>query len=67
MKIRFSHIKWDTEQEGFNGPTGYAAPELPAETILTVGDEVDLDTEGADVLSDEYGFCVFGFDWEMVE
>jgi len=61
MQIRFMDIKWDTD--------GHSPKDLglPEEVILPVGDEVDLDTEGADVLSDEYGWCVFSFDWEMIE
>jgi len=58
MKIRFLEIKWDTDGESV---------QLPDEVVLTVGDDVDVDLEGADVLSDEYGWCVFSFNWELVE
>ena len=39
---------------------------LPKSVTLEVDRDLNLDTEGADVLSDKYGFCVFSFEFEIV-
>ena len=41
-------------------------PEMPSECVLDVDDDLDLDEEGADALSDRYGFCVSGCSYEVV-
>lgn len=57
MKIRFYNIDWDSE----NGVI------LPNEVTLVIGDEdMEIDSDGADLLSVEYGFCVNSFNWEKV-
>ena len=63
MKVRFFNIKWDTTDE--DNPQGQDV-DLPSECVLEVYDKIDLDTEGADALSDEYGWCVFGFEYEKI-
>lgn len=55
MKIRFFNIVWDTDGEEVN---------LPSDIILEVSDDLDVEEEGADVLSDEHGFLVQSFSWE---
>ena len=57
-KILFSNIKWDT--------AGEEASSLPKTVELEVGVDVDVDLEGADALSDKYGYCVESFDWETM-
>lgn len=57
MLVKFSNIRWDTDGE---------AIKLPNTTILVVDDDIDLDTQGADVLSDKFGWCVFSFEYEIV-
>jgi len=61
MKIKFFNIQWDTDG---------ATPEscgLPKETpILVVSNDFDAEMEGADLLSDKYGFCVSGFDFKVI-
>lgn len=62
MKVRFYDINWDTD------PLDDAQEDsLPKETTLDVDDDVDLELDGADVLSDKYGFCVFGFNYEVLD
>jgi len=51
-------IKWDTDGEDV---------ELPDEMSFEVEDDFDVELEGADLLSDETGWCVFGFDFEREE
>lgn len=51
-KVRFYDIKWDTDGAEVN---------LPTEVVLDVECTVDVLEEGADILSDKYGWCVFSF------
>jgi hypothetical protein len=63
MKVKFFNIKWDTESDFDDEPV-----DLPTELTLDVpDDEIDLDFEGADMLSDKTGFCVFSFEYEILE
>ena len=68
MKRRYRcyNIKWDTSENGRSiSPKKLG---LPSETIIESDDpEFDPDTEGADALSDKFGFCVFGFEFEEVK
>lgn len=52
MKIKFTNIQWDTDGETTN---------LPAEVTLDVKNDIDETIEGADVLSDQFGYCVVSF------
>jgi hypothetical protein len=55
MKIRFFNIVWDTDGQDVD---------LPTEATLEVDEDTQLETEGADCLSDEFGWCVLSFDFE---
>ena len=57
MKVLFSNIEWDTD--------GEENLDLPESVILEVDSTTDLENEGADVLSDKYGYCVFSFDFTI--
>lgn len=60
MKIKFFNINWDTD---------YMNPKrlgLPSEITIDVSEDFDPEMEGADLLSDKYGFCVFGFEFEKI-
>jgi len=68
-KIRLFNIKWDTTDTG--NESDYSDAEvkqlgLPAEFTAEVDEDFDPKEEGADLLSDEFGFCVFGCDYEFV-
>jgi len=55
MKIvRLFNIQWDTDGED---PTELG---LPTEHIAIVDDDCDPREEAADLVSDRYGYCVFG-------
>jgi len=61
--VHFSEIDWDVDEL----EPGESAPELPPrEVTLTVADDLDVAGEGADFLSDHYGWCVLGFQFEDV-
>jgi len=58
-QAQFSNIVWDDE--------GVDAG-LPTSVQLTVDDGHDIDTDNAaDLLSDEFGFCVNSFDLDVVD
>lgn len=66
MKIIAVNIEWDTDGEDINLPREV---EIPSEVIPEDAD-IDEYIEGyteevEDYLSDNYGFCVFGFNLEM--
>ena len=53
--VNFYNIDWDTDGEEID---------LPTDVILTVDEDVEVSLEGADLLSDEYGFCVNSFNFQ---
>jgi hypothetical protein len=59
MKIRTTKIDWDTDNEDID-------EEQIAELPQTVELEVEDEEEIADALSDEFGFCVFSFEYETI-
>lgn len=63
MKVRCFNIKWDTDGDIELADT------LPVEIIVEFDDGYTLDEieeELADKLSDLYGYCMFGFEYEIV-
>lgn len=59
MKIRIKNIEWDTDDE---------TPDIPETVMLDAKAEglEDIAEEGADWLSDRFGWCVKGFSFEEV-
>ena len=53
-KIRLYNIMWD------------GASHLPTEDRFEVDIDFDVNEEGADLLSDEHGYCVTGFEWQLI-
>ena len=65
MKVRFYEIAWDVDDE-FDDVDDDEL-DLPTEVVVdNVDDDADLDLEGADILSDEVGFFVLSFEFEIV-
>lgn len=56
MKVRFFNIQWDTDG---------ANPELPSEAVLEVAADTDVGADGADILSDKFGYCVSAFQFSL--
>ena len=56
VTVKVSNVEWDTDDEEVD---------LPKEFTLTVDhyEDTDLDDEVSDAISDEYGFCHFGFNY----
>ena len=70
--IRVFDILWDTTDTG--NQDDYSADEvkkleLPTEYVAEVSDDFDPEEgcEISDILSDEFGFCVFSCSYEWVE
>ena len=61
MKVRFYDINWDTDGD----PIDILPQVVECDTNLE--DEEDVSLNGADVLSDRYGFCVNSFSFEIKE
>ena len=64
VKVKCNEIQWDTDgdKELFKS--------LPQEVEITLDDCVEgdyLDDELADALSDLYGFCIEGYNYEIIE
>lgn len=57
MQVYVNNIVWDTDGENVS---------LPNEVTIDVDDGIDLQYEIADYLSDEYGWCVIGYNFEIV-
>lgn len=58
MLVRFFNIQWDDDGEDAN---------LPQDTQMIVDNDIDIDLEGADKLSDQFGFCVHSFEFEVLD
>ena len=58
-----TELQWDTDGDK------RLLKKLPKNVILTIEDYCDgddLDDTIADILSDEYEFCLFGFNYEII-
>ena len=62
MKVKITNIKWDTD--------GETIPELPIEIEQEFSfqnyNEEELSDYLCNWLSDTFGFCHFGFDFEII-
>jgi len=58
VKVKFFNIEWDTEGEDMDLPISYA---------LEVDKNIDLDANGADMLSDIFGWCVTSFQYKIIK
>lgn len=57
IPVRFFDIEWETD-----GETVY----LPKEVTLEIDSDIDLSDAGANALSDEFGWLVNGFQFEIL-
>lgn len=58
MKIKVTNIVYDTD--------GESIPDLPTEMILNVDGNIDIESEIADAISDNTGWCVEGYNYEIL-
>lgn len=74
MKVRFTDIVWDTDDDATEVTPGITViipvqVELPSELTLDTDleNEEDVQYRGADVLSDHTGWCVESFNYEILD
>lgn len=58
MKIRVYNIQYDTDGE---------TVELPPELFFIVDKDCVLSEDVADMISDKTGWCILGYDWNIIE
>ena len=67
MLIHFYNVNWDVEEEvGSLNELGLETDFIEDVDIEDIDDD-ELDDFLSDWLSDEYGYCHFGFDYEIIE
>ena len=59
-QVRFSEIEWDSEGVG---------ADLPHDVTLSIDSSkcLELETDGAEMLADKFGFCVKSFLFEELK
>ena len=60
MKIKVTDIVYDT------GGIVSTEMNLPTEMTLIINDSVDIETDIADAISDKTGWCVEGYNYEIL-
>ena len=60
MKIKVTDIVYDT------GGIISTEMNLPSEMTLIINDSVDIETDIADAISDKTGWCVEGYNYEIL-
>lgn len=58
-EIAFTDIQWETDVSDAGMPTTVSI-------VVDADDDTDFEAEGADILSDKYGFCVVSFCVQVV-
>lgn len=66
MQVKFKKIKWDTGTDHNGKKLSAKACNLPTHCTLNVDKDCEVEYEGADVLSNKFGFCVFSFEYEII-
>ncbi len=57
MKVEFYNISWETD--------GHRV-KLPKKIVLDVDSDLDVSLDGADVLSDNFGYLVNSFSFKII-
>jgi hypothetical protein len=58
MKIKVTNIVYDTDGESIS--------DLPTEMIVNVDGVIDIESEIADAISDNTGWCVESYNYEIL-
>ena len=58
MKIKVTDIVYDTD--------GETDLDLPTEMTLIINDSLDIETDIVDIITDETGWCVQGYNYEIL-
>ena len=62
MKIKVTNIVYDTESDGIV----HTDLDLPSEMTLVIDGSLDVESEIADAISDKTGWCVEGYNYEVL-
>lgn len=65
MKIKVTNIAYDTDISD-DSPNFVLTSELPREMIVEVDGDIDIESEIADAISDSTGWCVEGYNYEIL-
>ena len=65
MKIKVKDIVYDTDIDD-DSTTFVLNSELPSEMIVEVDGIIDIESEIADFISDATGWCVDGYNYEVL-
>ena len=65
MNVRFYDIQWDTHDEEKGETLDLASLNLPTDCVMDVEDDVEVKEDGAELLSQEYGWLVKGFKFQV--
>lgn len=65
MKIKVTNIVYDTDIDD-DSTTFVLNSELPSEMIVEVDGVIDIESEIADAISDNTGWCVEGYNYEIL-
>lgn len=66
MIVHVYDIEWDLVDEETGREVDATEEGLPEEVDLEIDDDEDVNTEVANQLSDDYGFCVKSFNTEVM-
>lgn len=57
IKVRFYNIQWDASKKS----------DLPESVTLEIDSNIDVEQDGAEVLTNKYGFLVNGFNFKIIK
>lgn len=66
LKVKFSDINWDIDKEDFFYNEDLMLPKEFTTDVPAPEDDTDLSDYLSDWLSDEYGFCHNGFNYQVI-
>ena len=66
MKIKVTNIVYDTRDICDGHRWDQNELELPSEMIVEVDGIIDIESEVADAISDKTGWCVEGYNYEVI-
>ena len=73
IKAHITNVMWDTSDEEYDFPYTELPTEFDIEVTIDEEDEKFLETADflgdliGDAISEEYGFCHYGFNYEIIK
>jgi hypothetical protein len=67
LKVKFSNIQWDIDEEDFPSDEKLVLPQnFTVDIPVPEDNDTDLSDYLSDWLSNEYGFCHNGFNYQVI-